>query len=83
DAYHITQPPSDGRGAILAMTRALRQHRGSAVLAMEAWPSWLTSTKGFRVARLQPSLPLYFPSMSLSLLYELGYLAVELESSFI
>uniref|UniRef100_A0A151SMI1 3-oxoacyl-[acyl-carrier-protein] synthase n=1 Tax=Cajanus cajan TaxID=3821 RepID=A0A151SMI1_CAJCA len=25
DAYHITQPPSDGRGAILAMTRALRQ----------------------------------------------------------
>ncbi|KAI5404654.1 hypothetical protein KIW84_051709 [Lathyrus oleraceus] len=24
DAYHITQPPSDGRGAILAMTRALR-----------------------------------------------------------
>ncbi|PNY11168.1 3-oxoacyl-(acyl-carrier-protein) synthase chloroplastic-like [Trifolium pratense] len=26
DAYHITQPPSDGRGAILAMTRALRQN---------------------------------------------------------
>ncbi|XP_061368596.1 3-oxoacyl-[acyl-carrier-protein] synthase, mitochondrial isoform X2 [Gastrolobium bilobum] len=25
DAYHITQPPTDGRGAILAMTRALRQ----------------------------------------------------------
>ncbi|PNX98820.1 3-oxoacyl-(acyl-carrier-protein) synthase chloroplastic-like, partial [Trifolium pratense] len=75
DAYHITQPPSDGRGAILAMTRALRQHRGLAVLAMEAWPSLLTSTKGFRVARLQ--------SMSLSLLYEVGYLAVELESSFI
>ncbi|KAL5068019.1 hypothetical protein RYX36_018906 [Vicia faba] len=25
DAYHITQPPNDGRGAILAMTRALRQ----------------------------------------------------------
>lgn len=25
DAYHITQPPSDGRGAILAMTRALKQ----------------------------------------------------------
>ncbi|XP_027366516.1 3-oxoacyl-[acyl-carrier-protein] synthase, mitochondrial [Abrus precatorius] len=25
DAYHITQPPSDGRGAILAMTCALRQ----------------------------------------------------------
>ena len=25
DAYHITQPPSDGRGAILAMTHALRQ----------------------------------------------------------
>ncbi|KAK1297550.1 hypothetical protein QJS10_CPB15g01520 [Acorus calamus] len=25
DAYHITQPHSDGRGAILAMTRALQQ----------------------------------------------------------
>ncbi|XP_058746443.1 3-oxoacyl-[acyl-carrier-protein] synthase, mitochondrial-like [Vicia villosa] len=25
DAYHITQPPSNGRGAILAMTRALKQ----------------------------------------------------------
>ncbi|KAL2625148.1 hypothetical protein AAZX31_07G037600 [Glycine max] len=25
DAYHLTQPPSEGRGAILAMTRALRQ----------------------------------------------------------
>lgn len=25
DAYHITQPQSDGRGAILAMTRALEQ----------------------------------------------------------
>ncbi|KAM7503699.1 hypothetical protein LguiB_002603 [Lonicera macranthoides] len=25
DAYHITQPHSDGRGAILAMTRALKQ----------------------------------------------------------
>ncbi|XP_047152246.1 3-oxoacyl-[acyl-carrier-protein] synthase, mitochondrial isoform X1 [Vigna umbellata] len=25
DAYHITQPPSDGRGAIMAMTHALRQ----------------------------------------------------------
>ncbi|XVE72479.1 hypothetical protein DITRI_Ditri11bG0042300 [Diplodiscus trichospermus] len=25
DAYHITQPPADGRGAILAMTRALKQ----------------------------------------------------------
>lgn len=25
DAYHITQPSSEGRGAILAMTRALRQ----------------------------------------------------------
>ncbi|KAI4305723.1 hypothetical protein L6164_029071 [Bauhinia variegata] len=25
DAYHITQPPNDGRGAILAMSRALRQ----------------------------------------------------------
>lgn len=25
DAYHITQPQSDGRGAILAMTRALKQ----------------------------------------------------------
>ncbi|XP_054806359.1 3-oxoacyl-[acyl-carrier-protein] synthase, mitochondrial [Prosopis cineraria] len=25
DAYHITQPPTDGRGAILAMTRALKQ----------------------------------------------------------
>ncbi|GAU13491.1 hypothetical protein TSUD_127880 [Trifolium subterraneum] len=29
DAYHITQPPSDGRGAILAMTRALRQGNSS------------------------------------------------------
>ncbi|EOX93407.1 3-oxoacyl-[acyl-carrier-protein] synthase isoform 1 [Theobroma cacao] len=26
DAYHITQPHTDGRGAILAMTRALKQH---------------------------------------------------------
>ncbi|KAL1367753.1 hypothetical protein AAHE18_02G072900 [Arachis hypogaea] len=25
DAHHITQPPNDGRGAILAMTHALRQ----------------------------------------------------------
>ncbi|KOM35297.1 hypothetical protein LR48_Vigan02g144700 [Vigna angularis] len=25
DAYHITQPPSDGRGAIMAMTHAIRQ----------------------------------------------------------
>ncbi|XP_078438340.1 beta-ketoacyl synthase [Wolffia australiana] len=25
DAYHITKPPSDGRGAVLAMSRALRQ----------------------------------------------------------
>jgi 3-oxoacyl-[acyl-carrier-protein] synthase II len=25
DAYHITQPSSEGRGAILAMTRALQQ----------------------------------------------------------
>lgn len=25
DAYHITQPQGDGRGAILAMTRALEQ----------------------------------------------------------
>lgn len=25
DAYHITQPHIDGRGAILAMTRALKQ----------------------------------------------------------
>ncbi|KAK8588554.1 hypothetical protein V6N12_022983 [Hibiscus sabdariffa] len=26
DAYHITQPHTDGRGAILAMARALKQH---------------------------------------------------------
>jgi 3-oxoacyl-[acyl-carrier-protein] synthase II len=25
DAHHITQPPEDGKGAVLAMTRALRQ----------------------------------------------------------
>ena len=25
DAHHITQPPNDGRGAFLAMTRALGQ----------------------------------------------------------
>ena len=25
DAHHITQPPPDGRGAVLAMQRAIRQ----------------------------------------------------------
>lgn len=32
DAYHITQPHTDGRGAVLAMTRALKQVRKSLVV---------------------------------------------------
>lgn len=43
----------------------------------------LTSPKGFRVIKLQPSPPLSFPSMSLWLLYKLGYLKMEFESSCI
>jgi hypothetical protein len=64
----------------LAYHWPLFKHRGSEVLAMEAWPSWLTSTKGFRVARLP--LPLSFPNVTVAT-KELGYLAVKLESSFI
>jgi hypothetical protein len=48
DAYHITQPPSDGRGAILAMTRALRQ----VSFIILYWFIFWCSIRGFMLAEL-------------------------------